>query len=80
MNNWDGDGVHQMRQGHVAFSCRKEHLNLSVMRINYIALRLNYIAKIRLGHLEAKISRENQSDIEQKFSHKYYSKLANKSL
>ena len=80
MNYWDGDGVHQMRQGHVAFSCRKEHLNLSVMRINYIALRLNYIAKIRLGHLEAKISRENQSDIEQKFFHKYYSKLANKSL
>ena len=80
MNNWDGDGVHQMRQGHIASVCRKEHLDLGVMRINYIALRLNYIAKIRLGHLETKIKSENQSNIEQEFSHKYYSKLANKSL
>ena len=69
MNNRSGDGVHQMRQGHVAFSCRKEHLNLSVMRINYIALRLNYIAKIRLGHLEAKINHQGHCDIEEKFFH-----------
>ena len=80
MNNRSGDGVHQMRQSHIAFVCRKEHLDLGAMRIKEDALRLHFIAKIRLGHLEAKIKSENQSDIEQEFSHKYYSKLANKSL
>ena len=69
MNYWDGDGVNQMRQGHIAFACRQEHLDLGVMRINENALRLNHIAKIRLGHLEAKINRQGHCDIEQKFFH-----------
>ena len=59
-----GDGVYQMRQGHVTFVCREEHLDLGVVRINENALRLNHIAKIRLGHLEAKINCEKQGDIE----------------
>ena len=80
MSNRCGDGVFQMRQSHIAFVCREEHLDLGVVRINENAWRLNYIAKIGLGHLDAKINHENQSDIEQKSSHKYYSKLVNKSL
>ncbi len=80
MNNRPGDVVHQMRQGHIALVCRKEHLDLSIVRINENTLRLNYIAKIRLGHLKAKINHQGHCDIEEKFFHKYYSKMANKSL